>query len=60
MSVVNRERIGGFPIDVRQEGEELVIRLFPGSLDAKYPDQSVQTIRLDVEDRLRLIHLLSG
>ena len=55
---MKRDELGGFPYEVEKECDVMVLRFFPRP-SAKYPDQSVLTLRLTKKDKQTLLRLLS-
>jgi len=56
---MRRDTLGGFPYETKSEEGKIVIRFFPRPT-AKYPDQSVLTLRLDENDVQKLQRILTG
>lgn len=56
---IQRAKLSGFPYEITKEGDVTVVRFFPKSLTAEYPNDSVLVLRLDKKDRQKLIEMLS-
>jgi hypothetical protein len=56
---MKREKVGGYPYEIDREGNILILRFFPKSPNAKYPNDAVLVLRLDGKDKQELIEILS-
>ena len=50
-----RDELGGFPCDVEIKGATLTLRFYPKSSSATYPNSSVLVLKLNEEDKQKLI-----
>lgn len=55
---MKRNEVGGFPYEIKKEGDITILRFFPHP-SAQYPDSSVLTLKLTEKDRRILIKILS-
>ena len=53
------DKIGGYPYKMTKEGNFIVLRFFPKDPSAEYPKDVDLVLRLNEEDRQKLIKLLS-
>ena len=56
---MKREKVGGYPYEIDRERNILILRFFPKSPNAKYPNDAVLVLRLDGKDKQELIEILS-
>ena len=56
---MSRDKLGGFPYEISKEKEYITIRFYPKSPNAKNPNDSVQTLKLNERDRQKLIKMLT-
>lgn len=54
---MRRDTLGGFPYEKESEEGKIAIRFFPRPT-ARYPDQSILTLRLDENDAQKLLRIL--
>jgi len=55
---MKRDELGGFPYEVEKEERIIILRFFPRPT-AKYPDQSILTLKLGEKDKQKLLRILS-
>lgn len=53
-----RDELGGFPFEVERNDSLIIIRFYPRST-AKYPDQSVLTLKIDKKSKEKLLKILA-
>jgi len=51
--------LGGFPYEVEQEMDMTIIRFFPKSPNAKYPNDSILVLKLSKEDKQKLLKIFN-
>jgi len=56
--MMNRDELGGFPYEVEKIGDLIIIRFYPRPT-AKYPDQSVLTLKIDRKSKEKLLRILT-
>ena len=56
---IKRDELSGFPYEVTKEGNFIVLRFFPKSPSAKYPNYAEFRLKLDEKERQKLIKMLS-
>lgn len=54
-----RDKIGGYPYEIKREAGKVILRFFPKNPAAKYPDSVVFVLPLDREDKKKLSQLIS-
>lgn len=54
-----REKIGGFPYEVKKENGKILLRFYPKGENAKNPDGVVFVLSLDDNDRKVLSKIIS-
>jgi len=54
-----RDRIGGYPYEVKKEAGKTVLRFYPKSPDAKNPDSIVFVLPLDEDGRKKMLKIIS-
>jgi len=54
-----RDKIGGVPFEVTQNGKNTVLRFFPKSSTAKNPDGIVFMLALDKDYKNKLVEIIS-
>jgi len=52
--------LASFPIEVTETKGEVTIKFFPKNPNAKYPDKPVLVIRLDGDEKDKLLKILVG
>jgi len=53
-----RDKIGGYPFEVKKENGRTVLRFFPKSPTAKNPNSIVFVLPLDKEDKKKLTQII--
>ena len=53
-----RDELSGFPYEITKEGDFTVLRFFPKSPTAEYPNDSVMVLKLNEKDKQKLIKIL--
>ncbi len=53
-----REIIAGFPCEIEKKGGVVIMKFLPKSPTAKYPDNPVLILKLDKNERKKLIDML--
>jgi len=56
--MMKRDELGGFPYEVEKIGDLVIIRFYPRPR-AKYPDQSVLTLKIDRKSKEKLLRILT-
>ena len=56
---MKREKVGSYPYEIERKGNILILRFFPKSPTAEYPNDSVLVLKLDEKDKQKLIKILS-
>lgn len=56
--IMKRDELGGFPYKVEKVGGLIIIRFYPRPT-AKYPDQSVLTLKIDRKSKAELLRILT-
>ena len=56
--MMKRDELGGFPYEVEKIGDLTIIRFYPRPT-AKYPDQSVLTLKMDRKSKEKLLRILT-
>ena len=57
---MRRDKLSGFPYEIREEKDKTIIRFFPKSPTAKYPNDSVLVLKLSKKDKKKLIKILTN
>jgi hypothetical protein len=56
---LKRDEIGSYPYEIERKGNILILRFFPKSRTAKYPNDAVLVLKLTEKDKQKLIKILS-
>jgi hypothetical protein len=56
---LKREEIGSYPYEIERNGDSLILRFFPKSPTAKYPNDAVLVLKLEKKDKQKLIKMLT-
>ena len=56
---MKRDIIGTYPYEIERDGNILILRFFPKTSTAKYPDDAVLVLTLSEKDKQKLIKILS-
>lgn len=60
MQIRMKYTLASFPIEVTETKGEVTIKFFPKNPNAKYPDKPVLVIRLDGDEKDKLLKILVG
>lgn len=50
---MSRDILGHYPVEIVERDNEIIIRFYPKTKDAEYPEQEVFNLRFDITDKYR-------
>lgn len=53
-----RDTLGGYPFEIQKQADRRVLRIFPKSPAAKYPNDALLVLSLDDSDSMKLLRIL--
>ena len=53
-----RDTLGGYPFEVERRRGKRILRIFPKSPAAKYPNDAILALPLDDADSMKLLRIL--
>lgn len=57
---MKRDRLSEFPFTISRKEDILTIKFFPKNPNAKYPNDPVLVLNLDIKDQIKLVKILSN